>query len=288
MTNAKTVSIAANIFRCSALQSAQHSANHPCHSVAIVQYQDSLTQMSAAGKGPAIHRRTDEMRVPEPWRGDIEHAALLFLVGNLPQNLSDDSPHAGQSDAQIAGFYCSRHFEKHFPFASPTAGSPRRKPAPLWLGIRKRAEELYDRKNPVAGKDYALTALVHCNARAQAGVAAAAEHCAQRHLAHVLSVAHPKVIVCLGKLAWYALENFQWGESAAPLILALPHPGSRQPRTTAVLATPALQEAQALLGGSSEPSRGALAITAPPQTQALMPEALTQSRRRKHPEQALR
>jgi hypothetical protein len=288
MTNAKTVSIAANIFRCSALQSAQHSANHPCRSVAIVQYRNPLTQIPAAGESPAIHPCADEMRVPEPWRGDIEHAALLFLIGNLPRNLSDNLPHAAQSDAQIASFYCGEHFEQHFPCASPATASPRSKPAPFWLGIRKRAEELYDRKNPVAGKDYALTALVHCSAHAQSGVAAAAEHCTQRHLAHVLSVAHPKVIVCLGKLAWYALENFQWGESAAPLILALPHPGSRQPRTTAVLATPLLQEAQALLGGSSEPSRGALAITAPLQKQALMPEVLTRSRRRKHPEQALR
>ncbi len=279
MTNAKTVSLAAGIVRCSELKSAQHSADHPCHSVAIVQFQNPLTQLPAAGQSLANPGRADEMRVPEPWRGDIEHAALLFLIGNLPRNLCGDSPHAGLSDAQIAGFYCSRHFEKHFPFASPAAGCSPGKPAPLWLGIRKRAEELYGRKNPVAGKDYALTALVHCSTHAQAGVAAAAEHCAQRHLVDVLSVASPKVIVCLGQLAWHALKNFQWQGSAVPLILALPHPGSRQPRTTAILAAPVREEAQALLGDTSKPAREAFSSAPLPQTRP---------RCRKHPEQALR
>jgi hypothetical protein len=288
MTNAKTVSIAANIFRCSELKSAQHSADHPCHSIAIVQPRNPVTQVLAAGQNPAISTRADEMRVPEPWRGDIEQAALLFLIGNLPQNVCGDSPHAGLNDAQIAGFYCSRHFEKHFPFALPAEGNPRRKTAPLWLGIRKRAEELYGGKNPVAGRDYALTALVHCGAHAQASVAAAAELCAQRHLAHVLSVARPKVIVCLDKFARRALENFHWRNSSAPLILALPHPCSRQPRTTAILAAPMLQEAQALLGASSEPACKAFSFAIQSQTRPLKPEALTRSRYRKYPDQALR
>ena len=288
MTNAKTVSVAANIFRCSALQSAWHSADHPCHSVVIDQFRNPLIQGDASEQSLAIPPRADEIRVPEPWRGDIEHAALLFLIGHIPGNLTGDSPLAGQSDVQIAGFYCGRDFEKHFPFTPHAEGKLRRKTAPLWQGIRKRAEELYGRKNPVPGIDYALTTLIHCSPHAQAGVTAAAAHCTQRHLAHVLSVAHPKVIVCLGKLAWHALEHFQWQDSARPLILALPHPGSRQPRTTAILPAPLLQQAQTLLGGGGKPACGAFSFAPLPQTQPLIPETLTQSRCRKHPAQALR
>lgn len=207
MTKASTLSIAANIFRCNELETARLIAGHPCHRFSATQAEEP---------------------VPEPWRGDIERAPLLFILPNAVFDGKGREPCAQETHAQIASHFCSTAHTLKFP------------PTPLWRSIARRARELYGRSDISPEYDFAVTAVVHCRTNRQIGVATLA-HCAKRHLANVLSISHAGVIACFGESVHAAVEDCLAQNDGllprpAPLVIALPLPKRRDAHDTALLA----------------------------------------------------
>jgi hypothetical protein len=93
-------------------------------------------------------------------------------------------------------------------FASESADSGLQL-VPFWESVESRATDLFGRP-AIAGKDYALTELVRCKSRHEAGVPEALETCIDRYLVPTLEASGARVIVVYGRHARKAFcEVFQ-------------------------------------------------------------------------------
>lgn len=180
----------------------------------------------------------DDFQLPEPWRGQIDKARILF-VGSNP-SIGDDR-YALQSSREtqvwesqhLAFGGGSRPYIIDGIRTTTATGSPDRV-VRYWSSIRARARELIP--GAVPGEDYAISEIVHCKSKGEEGVAKAAQTCYRMHMAAVLSIAAAKVIIALGKIA---KEHLLGPESVPtnPLrlelggqqrtLLLLPHPNAR-------------------------------------------------------------
>ena len=181
--------------------------------------------------------------VPEPWRGDIASAPLLFVSSNPSWNANDDSPAAAATDDEIAEYY-TEGFPWAFPRKLMRDGRPGRRAVAFWAAIRARAAELYEcpRTSLVAGRDFALTEVVHCKSRDEIGVKAAARECIDRHLKDVVQLSPARVVVLLGAVARQLFDPIEIGKPMERdwhghrrWLVCLPHPNARGPRTLAAL-----------------------------------------------------
>lgn len=198
-------------------------ANRPCGK--IVGIQQSATR--------------DTFQIPEPWRGDIERAPLLFVSSNPGLNTSDDSPIGRMTDEEIVAYYTHKAFPACFPRNLNARGEPNRRPVAFWTGIRARAAELYEKPNTeiVPGRDFALTEVVHCKSQGERGVPEALQECMTRHSSTTTSLSGAAVVIVLGDMAARALQipsipavrEVHWSGSAR-LLVWLPHPNARKPR----------------------------------------------------------
>jgi hypothetical protein len=225
-SSARTVLL--NIARCP-LTAPGASCGTPCAAIVA----------SQASQGERFH-------VPEPWRGDLAGAPLLFVSSNPSWQADDDCPTASSSDDTIAAYF-TKGFPDTFLKVRLADGRPGRSVA-FWSAIRRRAAELYDRDAEaiVAGQDFALTEVVHCKSTGETGVAEAATACADRHLAAVMRLSPARVVVLLGKVARARFGAAEVGVPALRdlygkrrLVVSLPHPNAREPRTFAGRCTPA-------------------------------------------------
>jgi len=174
-----------------------------------------------------------DFQLPEPWRGDIAGAPLLFVSSNPSWDPNVDNPTSLTDDDTIFRYYDSGF--QDFPFVHLKDGNRRQKKVRFWLEIQSRAEELYER-DVTAGRDYALTEVVHCKSRGERGVREAVDECTGRHFARLMELSPAVVVVVLGKVAKFALRI----DAPAPFhdawygrerfVVTLPHTNARIPR----------------------------------------------------------
>jgi hypothetical protein len=221
------------IARCNELPIARADPKHPCHGVAVVQPPEN----------------PDDWQVPEPWRGDLANAPLLFVSSN-PSLGKDDCPWHSESDLVITRYYGRNVISTHFPKWTSRAGVPSTRGVPFWQSIHARAVELYElcninKTDVIPGLDYAITEVVHCKSIKEIGVPQARQLCATKYLAAILSASGAKVIVVFGNHAAAVLKPnisaIGHMTGPAPIIVGLPHPNARTPRTVAACLTSAQQ-----------------------------------------------
>ena len=107
-----------------------------------------------------------------------------------------------------------------------------------WAFVRKYSKEILNRE-AVPGVDYALSEVVHCKSKSEAGVAQASNECAKKYLQDFLNVTNPKVLFVVGKLAGEVirtqlriaekttfLTSYRCGNKTMCIVF-IPHPNSR-------------------------------------------------------------
>jgi hypothetical protein len=209
---------------CPAADPAIHAGQeHPCSTVVCAQ-----------GKS---HR--GDFQLPEPWRGDIENAPLLFVSSNPSFNPGGDAPKGSDTREHILHYYGDLGFPASFPRRRSRDGASG-SVVPFWAAIRKRAAELYGVKprRLIPGKDFALTEVVHCKSQSERGAREAASFCVRRHFEGIAKISGAGVVVILGTVASDALGLSQldmpcevdWYGRRRYLV-TLPHPNARQDRT---------------------------------------------------------
>jgi uracil-DNA glycosylase len=206
-----------------------------CKNVALCQHGDASHPCATIVRSQ--HVSGDDFQLPEPWRGQIDKARILFLGSN--PSIGDDryalqtSTRAQVWESQQLAFGGgSRPYVIDGIRTTKPNGSPDRV-VRYWSSIRARARELIP--GAVPGEDYAISEIVHCKSKGEEGVAEAAETCYAMHMSAVFSVATAKVVIVLGKFAKELI-----GAVPAPLVpsrlelggrirtlLFLPHPNAR-------------------------------------------------------------
>lgn len=220
MITAKALPLLFNIARCKhALEYIKGSLaeTHPCYEICSTQPQNSNC-----------------FQVPEPWRGDIEHAPLLFVSSNPSINYSDDSPFWRAKDQAIERYFYDGFPNPDFPKIRFRNGGLSQRPVSFWSNIKSMAEKLYGvPKNALLpGKHFAITELVHCKSIKEIGVAKAMPNCTKSH--DVLKIAGARVIVGLGahvRDLWECkfFHHCRLGMKKG-MVIVLPHPNARMKR----------------------------------------------------------
>ena len=222
------------ITRCPEIERARGDAGHPCH--LVVCFQD------AAG-----------YHVPEPWQGHIETAPILFVSLNPGYGENQVFPTPEWTDADTIDFF-RRRFDEEAGWTRHAAGNRiylrvkdsngnkrfEGKPVRHWgiTGINGYATKLLGRE-PVFGRDIAMTMAVHCKSLGGDVAKPATRKCTLKWLNQIMEHSTASIIVLLGNDARDACArmwgfdknrrvhfgvNVPGGERA---IVLLPHPAMR-------------------------------------------------------------
>lgn len=189
-----------------------------------------------------------EFQVPEPWNGTLS-AKLLFLSSNPGFDPNEDYPRVGSSDPEPRDFFRHR-FSKgraSLKWVSDLRvlyrdGTRASRAPQYWLEVKNAAAVLLD--CPVDalrwGEDFALSEVVHCKSKANAGVQQALQVCSRRYLEPLLVASAARVVVWYGLAseAFALLTGRRAGLLEGPVdlcgraryLLFLPAPGAGQPR----------------------------------------------------------
>lgn len=212
--------LASAITSCPEIPRARMSANHPCAKIVGLQ-------------------REDAFQSPEPWRGHIETAPILFVSSNPSIGGEYTFPPSGWSDEQVVSYYLGcfdHHVEGRY-----QVDERRFARVQFWREVRARASELLGRP-AVQGEDFAITEVVHCKSTREQGVKEALELCVQRWMEPVIERCAAKVIVVLGSYARRVCSAC-WNldgkrrvhfDVSTPgkdrTVVLLPHPNAREKR----------------------------------------------------------
>ncbi len=182
-------------------------------------------------------------QVPEPWSGGLS-APILFVSSNpsiddTPGDEAEAYPTSSDDDALLCEF-----FEHRFDGAQPPVKDGKygrlkngdyARATPFWSAVRLRAAELLGRE-PVPGHDYALTEIVHCKSRSEAGVKQATRPCVDRYLERLLDLSEAKLLVVIGAPAQKEIRRhlalrgedryYSPTESCRFHVCFLPHPNA--------------------------------------------------------------
>ena len=205
------------ITRCPEIERARGDAGHPCAGIVGLQ-------------------PPDQFQAPEPWRGHIDAAPILFVSSNPGIRGREPFPPAGWTDQGIIDYY-QRCFDDDY--TGPDRIDHRAyNSVAFWRGVRARAAEIIGRQ-AVPGTDFALTELVHCKSTGEQGVRRAHLTCAEQWLDRVLQASGADIIVLLGQQARDHCAA-RWGlDKAQPVhfgvatpgreraVVILPHPNAR-------------------------------------------------------------
>jgi hypothetical protein len=184
-------------------------------------------------------RQLKNFRVPEPWRGNIQHSPLLFIGSNPSFGQDDDCPTSAATNDDIYRYY-TRGFPECFPRIRNKNGQESKNAVRYWSAIRARAAELYqcekDKIRP--GVDFVITEIVHCKSQREMGVPTALDECINRYFSQLMSLSPARIVVVLGKLARKALklaedyisDSETWCRKKQ-FVVTLPHPNARMERT---------------------------------------------------------
>ena len=180
-------------------------------------------------------------QVPEPWRGRIDEAKLLFVSSNPSVNHEDDSPATSATDEEIIAYY-QAGFAPQFPKIGLKSGRFSDQHVRFWASCRARAVEVLGRKKVEIkpGIDFAMTEIVHCKSRGEQGVVEARPMCVSLHFEATMRASAATVIVVLGKKTLDAIQSLSpelAGLETAPIetlwmgrsrhVIYLPHPNAR-------------------------------------------------------------
>ncbi|MCL4408085.1 MAG: uracil-DNA glycosylase family protein [Thermotogae bacterium] len=187
----------------------------------------------------------NHFQVPEPWRGHIEKANILFVSSNPGISFDENFPTWNWDMESIETFFITC-FDKESKFTKDgirylkkdgTYSSAVR----FWVTLKSIANEVIE--NAIPGTDYAMTEVVHCKSPHEYGVSEACRICSQRYLSSVISLSPAKVIIILGSTAkgvfnsYYNISTDENHKLIGPIqiengeryIVFLPHPNSFKP-----------------------------------------------------------
>lgn len=205
------------IVDCPEIAKARGDARHPCADIVGLQ---------CAGAWQA----------PEPWRGHIDTAPILFLSSNPSIRGDDPFPPKGWEEQHIIN-----HYQRCFDDDASIPGhidQATYNSVQFWREVRGRASEILGRPAK-PGTDFALTELVHCKSKGEKGVAKAHLTCAGHWLDRVLQVSGANIIVLLGRQArdhctarWHLdkTQPVHFGVATPGrerAVVILPHPNAR-------------------------------------------------------------
>jgi uracil-DNA glycosylase len=220
------------IARCAVVESATIDIGHPCHQV--------------IGFQRAAFGDDHVWQPPTPWVGHLDMAPILFIGSNPSIGGHESYPTVDSSDEDLIEF-----FDNAFEGSQIQGGIRARmangnwgRPVATWAGVRRRAEELLERR-PQPGIDYALTEIVKCRSQRETGVSEARDTCADFYLERTIACSPAKVLVGLGAQVRLWLVN-RWELSDGPVAMVeiggrsrrvafLPHPTARVPRSFAAV-----------------------------------------------------
>lgn len=228
------------IARCPVMEACLDSerSSHPCSGITGFQWQsiDAPTRIS---------RWRDTHQLPEPWVGHLTEAPILFVSSNpsirgqiTPEGLAaparDGITWDTRDDEIIDRF--ENAFDKYMIDGVRSIGAKRA--TRYWSSIKLRAQELIPSRRVRPGHDYALTEIVRCKSRDEAGVAAAASTCIERYLARTLELSGARAIVGVGAYARRALGSYMQLSPTGEVhdatiggrtrwVVFLPHPNAR-------------------------------------------------------------
>lgn len=198
-----------SIIWCDQVAKALNEPNHACKTIVSVQ--------RGLGGGSSY-------QVPEPWRGDIQNAPLLFISSNPSIDLLDDAPWSNRPADEVAAYYQRASISSAFPRSTYHFGVNSRNSVRFWRLVNELAIELYGDTSPILhGEHYAITEVVHCKSQNEYGVRQAMACCPNKFLRSVLAASNCKLIVSLGDHAETALRDLP--EATLPAkVLYLAHP----------------------------------------------------------------
>lgn len=153
----------------------------------------------------------DAFHLPEPWNGEIDTAPILFVSSNPSINANELYPSWSWSDSQVIDNFNNR-FSKNWVKVENNRYYPKlndgtyAKANTYWGKVRNHAEIIMQRK-VVAGKDFALTEVVHCKSVNEIGVKEAILECG-KYLPKILELSQASVIVVVGKKADPIVKNY--------------------------------------------------------------------------------
>jgi hypothetical protein len=208
--------LAGSICDCPEVVEALKKKTHPCHEIVMVQNE-------MVSDAPELRQR------PEPWIGNLAMAKVLFLSSN--PSISDDPdiairedfPTYGMSVDDSAEYFVNRFNPEieppHATFKTNSKadflyrsndgeyrgkGGKKDVPIETWLGIHRRAMEILG-TNCHPHSDYALTEVVKCKSKAEAGVKSASPKCVDTWMAKVLGSSTARIVVVVGR---HSRDNF--------------------------------------------------------------------------------
>ncbi len=219
------------ITRCPLIQEWFASPHSPNSCAKIIAFQHTVHPESL-----------DQHQVPEPWSGNLQRAPVLFLSSNPSIDEQEEYPLWSWPDQWIEDFFVNRFSGGRKQWIEDGIRSLRpdgsRVRVRFWIEVRQRAKELLE-KDVHPGSDYALTEVVHCKSRKEAGVLEALPECARRYLQRVVALSQARVIVVLGKTI-RATVKCEFGvpeseqvfgpvliENCLRYLAFLPHPNAR-------------------------------------------------------------
>ena len=152
----------------------------------------------------------NHFQVPEPWRGHIEKANILFVSSNPGISFDENFPTWNWDTESIETFFITcfdkgskftkdgiRYLKKDETYSSAVR---------FWVTIKSIANEII--KNAIPGTDYAMTEVVHCKSQHEYGVKEACRICPQRYLSSVISLSPAKIIIVLGSTAKEVFSSY--------------------------------------------------------------------------------
>lgn len=188
--------------------------------------------------------------LPEAWNGHLAQAPILFISSNPGAGPRDDplrplvwmtsessdedvfqSTDAAFDKGQRPGIIDgTRLVDKQ--------GQRHGRPVRYWIWAKRMARELLGAE-PLPGRDYALTEVVHCGSQHQVGVAEASATCSRLYLERVVTLSPAKLLVIAGVTAravfeqqfGVSMDRNAWGPGELMghrrWVVALRHPNSR-------------------------------------------------------------
>jgi hypothetical protein len=152
-----------------------------------------------------------DFQVPEPWSGHLSSAPLLFLSSNPSISLTEKYPRGHWSATELNSYFENRfdgYWVKNGRRALQANGMEYGNAVGYWSNVWCRAQELFGR-DPVPGRDYVLSEIVHCKSVGELGVRKAMRCCGDRYLAPMIRFAKARLIVLVGKKAWEMWNELQ-------------------------------------------------------------------------------
>ena len=163
-------------------------------------------------------RGKEDSYLPEPWRGHLGTAQILFVSSNPGFSMESDAPTNRWKKGESITDYFENSFSggkkewiKDALYPLLKNGEYKKDHVRYWAAVRKIACELLgkDKKNIRPGEDYALTEVVHCKSESEkkGGVEEVQPECVKRYLGRILEISGARVVVCSGDKAREAVEK---------------------------------------------------------------------------------